>query len=225
MLNLGQSHPTAGRRVAVVILALMCAGLLLSLVALLVAPVPAASATSASPAVVAFSLDRQQVSLPGQCTTLRWDVSGVREVYVDAARVVAGVAVQGTFETCPLWPVMHTLKIVLPDGASQTYSLFLDIVFWMPAFWLLLAGALLTGGVALRWSGRFSVPPILARAASGLRARAWARSLGYALLVLWIATIMFFWVMNNAPRVAATNELLKSLLAALKSIFLAPYLG
>jgi len=221
MLNVGQSHPTARRQVAAVILALVCVGMLLGLVGLLVAPVPGASASSAGPALVAFSLDRQRVSLPGQCTTLRWNVSGVREVYIDNSGVVG----QGTFESCPLWPVMHTLETVLLDGTRQTYPLFLDIAFWMPAFWLLLGGARLTGGGALRWSGRFSVPPILARAASELRAHAWARLLGDAILVLWIVTIMFFWSLNNAPRFASLSELFKSLQAILWSLFLAPYRG
>lgn len=54
----------------------------------------------------------------GQCSTLRWDVDGVREIYFE------GVGVTGHEERqqCPTQTTTYTLRVVFTDGSAQDYT-------------------------------------------------------------------------------------------------------
>ena len=55
---------------------------------------------------------------PGQCSTLRWDVDGVREVYFEGA----GVAGHDEKNQCPTQTTTYTLRVVFADGQARDYT-------------------------------------------------------------------------------------------------------
>ena len=80
-------------------------------------PTPSASASS-----VDFRADRTTLAA-GECTTLRWDVENVREVYLDGG----GVAGHGTREVCPSADTTYTLHVVLTDGSTTDRELTITV--------------------------------------------------------------------------------------------------
>ncbi|MCC6614685.1 MAG: hypothetical protein IT320_14490 [Anaerolineae bacterium] len=83
-------------------------------------PTPRANATSEpEPTVPAgvfifFSADDTSLS-SGECTTLRWDTSNIREVYYQGSGVVG----TGEILECPRSTTTYELRIVLQDGSVQ----------------------------------------------------------------------------------------------------------
>lgn len=67
------------------------------------------------PVSINFWVDNATVNA-GQCTTLRWDVQNVREVYLDNR----GVAGQGSQQVCPSSTTGYTLRVVRQDGGQET---------------------------------------------------------------------------------------------------------
>lgn len=67
---------------------------------------------------IEFSSDAPYVNA-GSCTTLRWRVEGVREVYLDDEPVVG----QGSKQVCPCAPETHTLHVIKRDGQTVDRAL------------------------------------------------------------------------------------------------------
>ncbi len=59
----------------------------------------------------------------GQCTTLHWNVAGVREVYLDD-KAVNG---RGKREVCPREPQSHTLTVIYQDRSAEDFPAFIDV--------------------------------------------------------------------------------------------------
>jgi hypothetical protein len=81
---------------------------------------PAATPTATPPppttrpgASIDFRADRTTLR-PDECTTLRWDVENVREVYLDGD----GVAGHDSRRVCPSANRTYTLRVVLTDGTT-----------------------------------------------------------------------------------------------------------
>lgn len=66
------------------------------------------------PPEISFRADRKDLG-PGECTTLRWDVEYVREVYLDGGDVTG----HGTREVCPSASTTYTLRVVLLEGGEE----------------------------------------------------------------------------------------------------------
>jgi hypothetical protein len=75
------------------------------------APSPTPQATATPPMYVDFRADAPWV-LAGQCTTLRWDVEGVRAAYVDGQ----GQPGHGSQNVCPDATRTYVLHVVLNSG-------------------------------------------------------------------------------------------------------------
>lgn len=54
----------------------------------------------------------------GQCSTLRWDVEGVREIYFEGV----GVTGHEQRQQCPTRTTTYTLRVVFTDGSTQNYT-------------------------------------------------------------------------------------------------------
>ncbi len=76
-----------------------------------IAPSPTTMPTATPPMYVDFRADAPWVNA-GQCTTLRWDVEGVRAVYVDGR----GQPGHGSQEVCPGETRTFVLHVVLNSG-------------------------------------------------------------------------------------------------------------
>ncbi|MBI5033790.1 MAG: fibronectin type III domain-containing protein [Chloroflexi bacterium] len=66
-------------------------------------------------ATISFTANPTSVQ-PGQCSTLRWDVDNVREVYFEGA----GVAGHADQQQCPSQNTTYTLTVILIDGSVRT---------------------------------------------------------------------------------------------------------
>jgi pSer/pThr/pTyr-binding forkhead associated (FHA) protein len=88
-------------------------------------PTPTVTASPTVPPVatsIDFRADRTTLNV-GQCTTLRWDVEHVREVYLDGE----GVAGHATRQVCPSTTRTYVLHVVLPDGAATDRELTISV--------------------------------------------------------------------------------------------------
>lgn len=70
--------------------------------------------TPSGPATIDFRADDTSLDA-GDCTTLRWDVENVREVYLNGG----GVTGHGSREVCPAAATTYTLHVVLADGSTS----------------------------------------------------------------------------------------------------------
>ncbi len=87
-----------------------------------VAPQPTAAPTATPSPNIRFWADSTSI-IAGQCTTLRWDVTNVREVYVYAEGenwASNGVAGQGSRQVCPPATTNYYLRAVLLNGTVET---------------------------------------------------------------------------------------------------------
>lgn len=75
------------------------------------APSPTPQPTATPPMYVDFRADSPWV-IAGQCTTLRWDVEGVRAVYLNGR----GQPGHGSVEVCPTQTQTFVLHVVLNSG-------------------------------------------------------------------------------------------------------------
>jgi hypothetical protein len=62
--------------------------------------------------------------LPGECTTIRWDVSNIREVYFEGQGVVGS----GSQQVCPYQQTTYTLTVVQLNGQSVTFTITIGIL-------------------------------------------------------------------------------------------------
>jgi hypothetical protein len=88
-------------------------------------PTPSVTASPTAPPAAAsidFRADRTTLKV-GQCTTLRWDVESVREVYLDGE----GVAGHATRQVCPSTTRTYVLHVVLSDGSATDRELTISV--------------------------------------------------------------------------------------------------
>ena len=72
------------------------------------------SATVLPSTYMNFRADRQYLS-KGECTTLRWDVEGVKEIYLNGDGRVG----HGFQEVCPNQTTTHNLRVVQQNGFTD----------------------------------------------------------------------------------------------------------
>lgn len=82
------------------------------------APPPTAPPPPAGTPTIDFRADKTDI-LSGECTTLRWDVENVREVYLRWPGHEEGVVGHGSKEVCPTSNTTYTLHVIKPDGSSE----------------------------------------------------------------------------------------------------------
>lgn len=111
--------PVRRQVLAASVLILFGAVVLLSLVYRIVFPGDIAIVTDYPNSQVYFASDHRWLASPVHCTTLHWDVEGVQEVHLGSE----GKAGQGVQQVCPYPDKIPVLRVVLPDGTSQTYPL------------------------------------------------------------------------------------------------------
>ncbi|MBN1964903.1 MAG: hypothetical protein JW910_09665 [Anaerolineae bacterium] len=87
-------------------------------------PVPTGlpTPTNAPGASINFVADQTNISF-GNCTMVRWDVEGVREVYYQGQ----GVAGHGSRQECPSATTTYTLHVVLVDGSSSDRTVTINV--------------------------------------------------------------------------------------------------
>jgi hypothetical protein len=80
-------------------------------------PTPTATSTPSPPPPpqINFRVDNENL-VAGQCTTLRWDVDNVREVYIEGI----GVPGHGSQDICPGESTTYTMRVVLLTGGEET---------------------------------------------------------------------------------------------------------
>lgn len=132
--------------------------LLLSLLLVIFgAPLPRIEASFGG-ATVEISADRSWMIMPGQCTTVSWDLEGIQSVYVNGSGKVG----QGTMEFCPA-PGAATVSfnVTAGDGDSQTFLLPVHDAASYAGAWLPLLGIMLPLITAVWYLAtmRLNVPP------------------------------------------------------------------
>ncbi|MEZ4670524.1 MAG: GDSL-type esterase/lipase family protein [Anaerolineae bacterium] len=80
---------------------------------------------------ISFSSDSGLVLLPSDCITVRWQVEGIREVYLNAAPQIG----TGEQVVCVNAGTQPTLTVILNDGTKRDYQLPITILFAHPLFW------------------------------------------------------------------------------------------
>jgi hypothetical protein len=83
---------------------------------------PVLSALSLASSDPNFRADSTTLS-SGQCTTLRWDVSGADSVFLDGQATVFN----GAEQICPPATTRYTLLVVYPDGSQSPYFLTVSV--------------------------------------------------------------------------------------------------
>jgi hypothetical protein len=85
-------------------------------------PTPTPTFTPYPETVINFWSDAPYVNA-GQCTTLHWDVKGVREVYLNGGPVAG----QGSQQVCLCEAATYTLHVVKLDGSTEDRQVFIDV--------------------------------------------------------------------------------------------------
>lgn len=88
-------------------------------------PTPTATFTPPPPppgVTIQFWSDAPYVNA-GQCTMLRWNVEGVREVYLNGSPVAGG----GSQQICLCQATTYTLHVVKVDGSTEDRQVFIDV--------------------------------------------------------------------------------------------------
>ncbi len=91
-------------------------------------------------AVIQLTVERGLVLLPGDCLMMRWQVEGIREVYVNQQPQVG----QGEQTVCIDEQAQPRLSVILTDGSQREYVQPVSILVSDPLFW----GGLLALGAA-----------------------------------------------------------------------------
>jgi heat shock protein HslJ/uncharacterized protein YraI len=90
---------------------------------------PTPTSEAAAP-IVAFTAD-QTVIDAGECTTVRWQVQNVSEVYVYPAGADWAdfpVTGEGSEEVCPEETTTYELRVVLPNGSADTRQISVQVI-------------------------------------------------------------------------------------------------
>jgi hypothetical protein len=82
---------------------------------------PEPTRTPAAPTIVFLSKDR--TVQPGSCTTLEWETTGARQVYLDGR----GVEPMGEQEVCPGSTTTFTLGVISADGTETSRTVTIDV--------------------------------------------------------------------------------------------------
>jgi hypothetical protein len=92
-------------------------------------PLPTATATLTPIAVPdpRFRADQTRI-VAGGCTVLRWDVDGVRAVFLDGA----GRPGHSAEKICPEYTHTFVLKVVALDGQQASHSLNIQVLGYLP---------------------------------------------------------------------------------------------
>lgn len=86
-------------------------------------PVPP-TATATVPGMTGPNLRADATTIDyGQCTTIRWDVTNIREVYFEGQ----GVTGSGSQQVCPPQTSTYTLRVVQMDGSSLSFTITIDV--------------------------------------------------------------------------------------------------
>jgi lysophospholipase L1-like esterase len=113
---------------------------------ILISP-PIVIVTGEGQSKIFFSAERRSVFLAGECLTARWEVEGIKEVYINDQPTTGSdsraICVTPDADTMP------TLKVIFQDGAVREYRLDISIVSRNPLLWVLvgLAGLFLLTAV------------------------------------------------------------------------------
>ncbi len=92
-------------------------------------PVPATDTPVPSPTspgnqvFIDFNVDPRVIN-GGDCVTITWNVSGVREVYLNGN----GIEGSGTVKDCPTENTVYRLRVVKVDGTEQIQEIQVDVV-------------------------------------------------------------------------------------------------
>lgn len=84
---------------------------------------PTTTATRLPPASITFFADTNSLA-PGQCTTIRWQVTNVTQVTLDSGTV----NLSGTKQDCPTQTTTHTLRALTLDGQTVQRTLTINVV-------------------------------------------------------------------------------------------------
>jgi len=88
-----------------------------------------------------LAVDRSMVFAPGNCVNVTWQVDGVREVYFDGQPTVG----QSTAFTCLEAETTPALRVVLPDGSANEYTLPIQYFIHQPSALFLTVISLFVG--------------------------------------------------------------------------------
>ena len=90
-------------------------------------PPPTPTATPLPARSVNFWADTYRVD-PGQCTTVRWTVTGAQAVFLEFGGRSYGVPPNGSRRVCPSTDgKTYTLRVIWPDGSQTSRSLTINI--------------------------------------------------------------------------------------------------
>lgn len=111
---------------------------------------------------VSLALDADRVLLPGDCTTLRWQVNAVEAIFINEQ----GYPGQGELQVCA-GPedgrINPHITIRYPDGSERYYDMQVAVLSQQPAIWLLggLGLGLMLAGVAVWVQWRWQLVTVL----------------------------------------------------------------
>lgn len=141
-----EPHPLSRGAKALGIFLLAALIACIALATILLSP-PIAIQAQEGQARVIFTADRRSVFQAGDCLTVRWQVEGVRAVYINGQPTVGEdekqLCITPALETRP------TVQVVLQDNSVREYILPINIVSRYPMLWAALAAALLLLGLAV----------------------------------------------------------------------------
>ncbi len=93
---------------------------------------------SENQASIHFTAERGYIWLPGECLTVRWNVDGIREIYLNGEGQVGS----GQREICVNTQTQPTLSVKFLDDSQKDYALTITILLLNPLF---IVGVILTG--------------------------------------------------------------------------------
>jgi lysophospholipase L1-like esterase len=177
-------------------LGLLLAAFFLALIAALIVLLsrPPVIETTENQASIFFTADRNLFSA-GDCTTVRWDVEGIKEIYFN------GQATTGSDNktTCS---ALNRLRLVFTDDSIGEYELRLGIINRNPLLWLLL------GSAALLLLGMFYmlISPAVTRFFGRSAARLWKLGIRTLLAVVLIGFLLELGARAYFNTVGTTRE-------------------
>jgi GDSL-like Lipase/Acylhydrolase family len=107
------------------------AGVLLILLIIAPASRPQVIDVQEDEAHISFSAESGLLLLRGDCLTVRWQVEGIREVYLNGAAQIG----TGEQVVCGDAGTQPTLMVTLQDGSQKEYRLPVTILFTNPLLW------------------------------------------------------------------------------------------
>jgi hypothetical protein len=139
-------------RVALILLAL-CLFMLIGLFVFINIPSPASIADSTNGSSILFETSDQMLFGESDCYTVRWDVSGIKGVYLNGTGQIG----QGEELLCYADVERPALRVVFEDDSEEVYALDITVIQQDPNFWIVI-GLI---GLLLLLSASFAIAPIL----------------------------------------------------------------